>query len=133
MDSVLHYFISQDGSLLPRWSQAFPNALPIRYDEVSDIKFIPDLAWLKLDEGKSLQEQVDAVRDRLGPSIPPVRLIIMSNLPNDDEALEAFRVEARGYCNSHASPELLKQIAQVVLKDGMWLGTSLMNKLNKPV
>jgi DNA-binding NarL/FixJ family response regulator len=133
MDSELHYFISPNGDLLPRWSQAFPQALAIRYNEVAAVKFVPDLVWLKLDEGISMQEQVNTVREGLGPSIPPVRLIVMSNLPDDDEALEAFRLEARGYCNSHASPDLLKQIAQVVLKDGMWLGASLMNKLNNPL
>lgn len=61
--------------------------------------------------------------------IESVPIIAMSDTPSDEEALAAFSANAKGYCNSHATVELLKQVEGVVRHGGMWIGESLLHRL----
>jgi DNA-binding NarL/FixJ family response regulator len=61
--------------------------------------------------------------------LKPAPLIVMSDLPSDEEALAAFAAGARGYCNTHAAAPVLQQVAGVVLQGGLWIGESLMQRL----
>ncbi len=83
------------------------------------------MAWIRLTADRPVDEQVSEASKRLGP----IPLIVLSDMPNDQEALAAFSAAARGYCNSHATPEVLQQVASVVEQGGLWIGESLMQKL----
>ena len=50
-------------------------------------------------------------------------------MPDNDDALKLFSAGARGYCNAHATAANLRQIANVVLAGGMWIGEALMQRL----
>ncbi|MBI3903783.1 MAG: response regulator transcription factor [Nitrosomonadales bacterium] len=58
-----------------------------------------------------------------------VRFVVMHDEPNDDKGLEALAHGASGYCNAHATPELLKTIESVIRNNGLWVGESLLNRL----
>lgn len=119
-----HLFISAGGDLLPRWSLAFAlaEAVPAR---VLSKGFSTEFAWLRLQAGIPVTGQLEAVRRHL----PDAALIVMSDQPSDDEGMLAFSAGARGYCNSHASEAVLRQVAAVVAQGGLWIGESLMGRL----
>lgn len=85
---------------------------------------LPTLTWLRLDARTPLAEQVAALRTSVAAPI-----IIMSDIPDDAEALTALAAQARGYCNSHAGAEVLLKVASVVSQGGLWIGETLMQRL----
>lgn len=58
-----------------------------------------------------------------------VRFVVMHDEPSDDKGLEALAHGASGYCNAHATPELLRTIKSVIHSNGLWVGESLLNRL----
>ncbi|MDF3036484.1 MAG: response regulator transcription factor, partial [Paucimonas sp.] len=120
-----HLFLSLRGDLLPRWQEAFPGAHGLALDAALPVPVSAQILWLRLRHGVSVREQIAAMRSHFGNAA----LVVMSDLPGDEEALAAFSASARAYCNSHAAPDILKQIAEVVLRGGVWIGESLMQRL----
>jgi DNA-binding NarL/FixJ family response regulator len=124
---IRHLFWSATGEILPRWRDAFSNAQSVGEGEsaVSSKSKQPVMAWIRLTPERPVDEQVAEARKRLGP----VPIIVLSDTPSDQEALAAFSAAARAYCNSHATPEVLLQVASVVEQGGLWIGESLMQRL----
>lgn len=120
-----HLFISPAGSLLPAWQQAFADAHGAAMDELADAPLPAALVWLRLDQAVALDTQVAAVRAHCG-AIP---IVVLSDTPDDAEALAALSAQARGYCNSHAGPEVLTKVASVVGQGGLWIGETLMHRI----
>lgn len=125
MKPVRHCFLSETGELLPRWQEAFPKAIGLRLDEPASPGAAPTLLWLRLPPGKAVAPLLAEIRRRLG-NLP---CIVLSDLPNDDQALQCFSAAAKGYCNTHAAPAFLRQVADVVAQGGLWIGESLMTRL----
>ena len=124
--AVAHLFVCHHGRLLPRWKEAFGSAhaaLPSTRRPNKGDKI--DLLWLRLEFGRPVADQLRTVMAQFD-SVP---FVVMSDLPSDEEALSIFAVGARGYCNTHAAPSLLRQISDVVLQGGLWIGESLMQRL----
>lgn len=88
-------------------------------------RIVADLLWVHLPAGA----EVDPfLRTITGQSACP-QFIALSDEPNDDEGLVAFSAGASGYCNAHAAPEVLHQVAEVVLHGGLWVGRSILDRL----
>jgi DNA-binding NarL/FixJ family response regulator len=121
MSLPIHCFVSAQGDLLPRWREAFPQAV----GKVSRGDTPPRLVWVRLQAGIPAAAQIETVRQQLG-DLP---LVVLSDQPSDEEALDCFALGARGYCNTHAVPDLLRRIAEVVLQGGLWIGETLMQRL----
>jgi DNA-binding NarL/FixJ family response regulator len=119
-----HLFISATGDMLPRWRQAFASAEAVPTRVLSDA-FEAEHAWLRVQTGSSVTQQVQAVRRHM----PEATIIVLSDTPGDDEGMLAFSAGSRGYCNSHASEDVLRQVATVVSQGGLWIGESLMERL----
>lgn len=120
-----HLFLSDNGKALPHWQQAFADLKALRFGDPSMVLPAPDLVWLRLRADTPFREQLLSARAQVGQH----SYVVMSDLPNDDEALAVFALGARGYCNSHASVAVLQQIANVVLQGGLWIGASLMQRM----
>jgi DNA-binding NarL/FixJ family response regulator len=120
-----HYFLSTSGDLLPRWREAFPSAHGIRLDQTAAGMDRPEVAWVRLPRNVTATEVVAAASSTAGGG--PV--VVLSDQPDDEEALRCFAAGAKGYCNSHAVPELLQRVAEVVRQGGLWIGESLMQRL----
>ncbi|HJV54146.1 MAG TPA: LuxR C-terminal-related transcriptional regulator, partial [Noviherbaspirillum sp.] len=123
MEKTDTLFVSATGDLLARWREAFPAARAAALDALPDAA--PAMVWLRLKPDLPVAAQIALVRSRLGAA--PIG--VLSDLPNDDEAMQAFSAAARGYCNTHATPGLLAQAAAVVAQGGIWIGESLMQRL----
>jgi len=117
--------VSSSGEALPRWLQAFPSAAVSRPEDA--VKTLPAsaLVWLRLDEARPALDQLAALRKRVGA----VRVIVLSDVPDSEEALTMFSAGARGYCNAHATGGNLRQVANVVQAGGLWIGEALMQRL----
>ena len=125
MRQATHCFVSETGELLPRWLEAFPQANSLRFSDIARSKTAPTVLWVRLPQGTPVAALLADIRRHLGN--PPC--IILSDTPNDDQALASFSAAARGYCNSHAAPAFLRQVADVVGQGGLWIGENLMNRL----
>lgn len=66
---------------------------------------------------------------RLLAAALPLPVIVLSDRPLEEEALEAFTGGARGYCNTHAQPVLLHRVWSVVVAGGLWIGEPLKLRL----
>lgn len=125
MERVDHLFISSGASMLPAWRDAFPGARCIAPAGIAAGVGCASLAWLRLDAGVALADQVAALRQHCAAT----PMIVMSDLPDDAEAMAALALQVRGYCNSHAGAEVLLKVASVVTQGGLWIGETLMQRL----
>lgn len=60
---------------------------------------------------------------------PRCPLVVLSNVPNDEEGLAVLEAGAVGYTNTLAIPEVLRQVAAVVENGGLWVGPNLLQRL----
>ncbi len=112
-------FLSVDGRLRSNWREAFPELLTA---PLASLPHDAGLVWVLLASG----QDVAALVGQLLPGLAGRRLIILSDRPGEDEALAALGAGASGYCNGHAAPEVLRQVATVVANGGLWVGQSLL-------
>lgn len=101
--------------------------------------------WLEAFEGAAVVAGVGQAATRLKPggvawidvavlnsvvtlraTRPDVSVVVMTLVPDADEAVMALGAGARGYCHALAAPEMLRQVALVVSNGGIWLGPDLM-------
>lgn len=120
-----HLFVCPSGNPLPRWSEAFPRLRCVRTDAGSGQGGTPGTLWLRLETGKPARPQVDA----LLAAFPGAPLIVLADVPDDDEAMTLFSAGVRAYCNAHSTAANLRQVAKVVEAGGLWIGESLMRRL----
>lgn len=101
-----------------RWKQAFPHADVVRHLPPE----LPEgvLVWLH----NMTPAQLPAGKRRAG-----VRFVVLHDEPSDEAGLAALSQGASGYCNSHATPELLRTVESVIRNQGLWVGESLLNRL----
>jgi DNA-binding NarL/FixJ family response regulator len=114
-------FLSNDARQRDSWRDAFPDLVAARLE-----KLPPDagLIWLLLPAG----QPVAATIARLRKSLAGRPLVILADEPTEDEALAALTAGAAGYCNGHAAPQVLRQVATVVENGGVWIGQGLMQR-----
>lgn len=120
-----HLFVCAGAAMLPAWREAFGAARAIAPGDLASAPSSADVVWLRLDGSDSMAALVAAVHAQCGP----VPVVIMSDTPNDTEALGALSAQARGYCNSHAGAEVLVKVASVVTQGGLWIGEALMHRI----
>lgn len=120
-----HLFVSPAGLMLPEWQLAFSGARAVTLDQLVKGHVTAAVIWLRVEGADTLAEMVGAVHAHCGP----VPVVVLSDIPNDDEALASLSVRARGYCNSHAGADLLAKVALVVSQGGLWIGESLMDRI----
>lgn len=113
-------FVSSSGEMRDRWHEAFPGARSARIDQMP--ADAADLYWLLAKAGEFPRTFVGKLPDS-------ALLVVISDEPSDEAALQSFAFGARGYCNANVVPELLQRIASVVLSGGMWIGESLMQQM----
>ena len=125
MKQARHCFVSETGELLARWLEAFPKAVGISFAVAAKPKVAPTHLWIRLPQGRPVAPLLAEIRQSQG-NLP---CIVLSDLPDDNQALASFSAAAKGYCNTHAAPAFLRQVADVVGQGGLWIGESLMNRL----
>lgn len=125
MKQARHCFVSETGEVLPRWREAFPKAVGIPFGTSEPAKPAPTHLWVRLPLDRPVAKILADLR-RVYGNLP---CIVLSDLPDDDQALACFAAAAKGYCNTHAAPAFLRQVAEVIGQGGLWIGESLMSRL----
>lgn len=125
-----HIFVTARPQPIPRWLQAFPDARLVCGQDAHtlDPARLADAAviWLHLTaDGPPESEWVAAVRaiERHAP------IVVLSNVPEDEQGLAALAAGAAGYCSALTLPAVLRQVASVVEHGGVWVGPQLMRRL----
>lgn len=117
-----HHFITPYGEPRPNWLEAFPGL------SLSNSIAAPrniDVMWILLPNEGEVTEPLTECRFAAG-NVPVVAL---SDVPTDEQGMIALGVGVAGYCNGHAAPEVLRQVAVTVLSGGVWVGQSLLQRL----
>lgn len=122
-------FVTARPQPIPRWLEAFPDAQIVR-DAGTDTDFgaLADasVVWLHVaGEHADVAAHVRGVR-RVVSSVP---IVVLSNVPEDEQGLAALAAGASGYCSALTLPAVLRQVAGVVEHGGVWVGPQLMQRL----
>lgn len=120
-----HLFINLAQQPSPTWSEAFPDRIDIRLKDLGGMGRLDGaVLWLRLvGQGQGPGLLAD-IRQRVN-----VPIVVMSDIPTESDAATCMAAGAAGYCNTHAAPEVLQQVASVVMQGGLWLGQELMQRL----
>ena len=119
-----HLFLTGVKVPPPRWREAFPDA-HIGSSTVGKKPASSDIVWLHASDAASTPAKVGALLARFAGC----RVVVLSNIPNDDEALAALGAGAQGYCNAYADPAVLREVAEVARRGGLWVGETLLSRL----
>lgn len=129
---LLHQFNTPYGELRSNWKAAFPDAsltgcggkaqgnallwvlLPV--DAENPVETVNEA-----EVSKYLAEQRAAAGN--------LPFIVLSDIPSDEQGLLVLGLGAAGYCNGHAAPAVLQQVAATVESGGVWVGQSLLQRL----
>lgn len=82
------------------------------------------IVWYRLRLDEEVESAVATVRQSC--TLP---LVVMSDQPGAGEVVRVIAAGAVGYCNTHAAPEVLRQIALVVANGGFWVGQAYLQHL----
>lgn len=115
-------FLSSDGRIRDDWRAAFPDLIAGRLDAVPDAA---GTLWTLLPADVA----VDALVARLRLAANDRPLVVLADAPSEEGAMAALAAGASGYCNGHADPQVLQQVALAVGNGGVWVGQGLMQRL----
>lgn len=122
-----HVFLTTRPQPIPRWLQAFPDARVLHEAEPgSDVLAGANVIWLH-----AAHEGIDvsATVRKLRVAAPRVPVVVLSNMPEDEQGLAVLAAGASGYCSALTLPAVLRQVASVVEQGGLWVGPALMRRL----
>ena len=120
-----HYFVDRDAAPLPTWLAAFPQARVLRRDENTAFPAgQPAIVWYRCQAGESVESVLHFHVHQAGQ-----RVVLLADEPDESVVEAALALGASGCCNTHAAPEVLRQVALVVENGGLWVGQSLLLRL----
>jgi DNA-binding NarL/FixJ family response regulator len=114
------------GAVAPstRWRDAFADGLYFTWDVAVSAQIMADVIWLSAVAPGWKELLAKALKQFAG-----VPVVVVSNIPGEEEAVSAIVTGARGYCHAWSSPEQFHEVVQVVSRGGYWIGSALMSKL----
>lgn len=124
-----HYFCLGPACVEPaRWREAFPAGQALDGAGLTALLATEPEAdrvvWLSAADVEWPARLQQLLRAR-----PSERVVLLSSTPDESEELRALNGGVRGYAHDHAVPELLQEVAVVVLHGGLWVGPHLMQRL----
>ena len=120
----VHLFLTPDGTMQPRWKEAFPEAIACADLPAADHLSRAAVVWLR-DDAMACLDCLARIRT-LAPVLP---IVVISLDPDQTAALRAFDAGARGYCHALSSPDMLRSVATTVTHGGLWIGPELMTRV----
>jgi DNA-binding NarL/FixJ family response regulator len=121
---MFHLLIVENASSFPSWQKVFTNHQIISPED-SPPQTSVDMVWFKLNFHKEIKPQITWLFEHYGQH----KIVVLSNIPRFEEAIDCLKNGARAYVNAFAGPNTLNQIAEVVNEGGIWLGADLMQAL----
>ncbi|MBT9541202.1 response regulator transcription factor [Thiobacillus sp.] len=123
-------FITARPQPIPRWLEAFPNALLVHDQgpDKTDLVALENASVLWL-HATADDPALSAWLKTLRIAAPNASIVVLSNVPEDDQGMAALAAGASGYCSALSLPAVLHQVASVVEHGGLWVGPQLMRRL----
>jgi DNA-binding NarL/FixJ family response regulator len=123
-----HIFLTRRPEALTTWTKAFPDAEFAQYPEPGQLLAKPGEAviWLHICADRPDPASLVQIAGLAAPRCP---IVVLSNVPNDEEGLAVLEAGAVGYTGSLAIAEMLIRIAAVIENGGLWVGPGLMQRL----
>jgi DNA-binding NarL/FixJ family response regulator len=122
---VEHIFLAKQGKLTRQWQAAFPAAIALQ--TLAAVQALPKntkrLIWLDIS---GFDDYPALVRQAIALDAP---VVIMTAMPNDNQAYTVLSIGAYGYCHSLATSKQLLEIAAVIVGGGLWVGPGVMRRL----
>jgi two-component system, NarL family, nitrate/nitrite response regulator NarL len=123
-------FVTERPQPIPRWTEAFPDALLLcgQHADAFDPATLTEasIVWLHVTgNSQAAASSVAAVR-AVNLQVP---IVVLANVPEDEQGLAALAAGASGYCSALTLPAVLQQVASVVEHGGVWVGPQLMRRL----
>lgn len=124
----MHIFLTRRPEPLLGWKTAFPDARVQPYPglNVQPAKPGKAVVWLHIAGDKP---DPALLVQQTARAMPGCSLVVLSNVPGDDEGLAVLEAGAAGYTSALATPDMLRQIATVVENGGLWVGPNLLQRL----
>lgn len=122
----MHVFVSQKPLSPVRWHQAFPDSITVRTpSEVSAVMRGKSCVWLDFTSLTAVDRLLwlEQAKQLCCP------IVVLSNIPNNDEAVHVFGAGACGYCHVLAAVNQLREVALVVEHGGYWVGSSFIERV----
>lgn len=121
-----HIFITTLKNAIESWQKAFPQSILISDVISADIAGAP-IIWVhaQLEQGSLWRQSVQHILRVL----PAAKVIVLSNNPEQVEAMQALESGAVGYLHAYAHPNVLKEVSSVVSQGGVWLGRDVLKHL----
>ncbi len=120
-----HWIVDIGDRPLPNWMEAMPAARMVGRAGPRDFHCAGQgVIWCRLRSGESVAGVVPVV-ERAG-GLP---VVLLCDEPDETLVMQALGLGAAGCCNTHAAPEVLRQVALVVSNGGLWVGQTLLRKL----
>ncbi|PKO63297.1 MAG: DNA-binding response regulator, partial [Betaproteobacteria bacterium HGW-Betaproteobacteria-17] len=121
-----HLFLTERAQPIPRWSEAFPDALLMCGQGMgaTDPSILAEssIIWLHANgDNQAVASWVGTVK-AVSQNAP---IVVLSNVPEDDQGLAVLAAGASGYCSALTLPAVLHQVASVVAHGGTWVGPQL--------
>lgn len=123
---MIHWIVDRETRPLSSWLEAMPQAIMLRRDQLSCIAADQQgVLWCRLRPG----EDVDPLIENIVGQVSGKPLVVLCDEPNEVLTMQALSAGVSGCCNSHAAPDVLRQVALVVTNGGYWVGQSLLRQL----
>ena len=121
-----HIFITSLKQPVEAWLKAFPKLVTSAEVVSADVAGAT-LVWVhaQLENSNQWRTQVQQVLSL----IPTAKVIVLSNNPDQSEAMQALELGVVGYLHAYAHHQVLKEVFGVVSHGGIWLGRDLLKHL----
>ena len=123
---IKHIFITSLQQPVEAWLKAFPKLVASKEVVSADLAGA-SVVWVhaQLEHGQQWRSEVQQVLSLL----PAAKVIVLSNNPEQPEAMQALELGVVGYLHAYAHQQVLKEVYSVVSHGGVWLGRELLKHL----
>lgn len=124
-----HVFITALKQPLETWVQAFPQLQIYEYaNAVTDsLAQASQMFWVHVQADKD-SDWIAEIKS-LVALYPASKVVVLSNSPEHDEAMQALSLGASGYLHAYMHHYVLNEVYNVVKYGGTWLGPDLLKYL----
>ncbi len=120
-----HCFVDLEAQPLPSWREAFHDARWLARERLAELPAEgAGIVWCRVRAGEAPEEVLRDYSPR-----PGRHLVVLADEPDEAMVTRALAAGAAGCCNTHAAPEVIRQVALVVENGGLWVGQSLLSRL----
>jgi DNA-binding NarL/FixJ family response regulator len=119
---------SADDSVIKRWTELLDKHTSQQATSVNDLKRLCTDQKFDLVLVHRALVDVDTFTE-IRRSFNSVRILLLSDRPNEEEGLTFIKLGISGYANTYISPARLIEAVNVISHGAVWLGQKVMQRL----